>query len=84
MTVNNNHTYKYYGTFESLKTLVSEADFGIVSSAEELNKCEIRTVGGGIIDWWKSTGTIHLKGKKDLIELLEINIFHSFQRKNYK
>jgi len=62
---------KYHGTFDELKNLLKSA--GILGEWHSDGKGlqTFRSVGGGILNWWQSTGTIQFQGKPDAMAVLK-------------
>lgn len=64
---------KYMGTFEELEGIVYAT--GILGKWQEdkTGKHTFRSVRGGVLDWWPSTGTIRYQGEDDAKIVLELS-----------
>src|SRR5574337_304495 len=56
---------KYDGTLSDLKATIEGCGFSIESASEQQNGHQIRTNEGEIVNWFTSTGTLQVQGKKE-------------------
>jgi hypothetical protein len=64
-------TLKFRGTYAKLQKCVSRTGFdGEWSNLKDQQK-QYRTTDGGILNWWRSTGTISFQGRESAARQLE-------------
>ena len=56
---------KYNGTLSDLKATIEGCGFCIESVTEQQNGHQLRTKEGAIVNWFTSTGTLSVQGKKE-------------------
>jgi predicted nucleotide-binding protein len=57
---------KHSGTLDDLKSIVGSCGFTVIGEKENANGWQIRTDKGAIINWFPSTSTLQIQGKKDV------------------
>jgi predicted nucleotide-binding protein len=62
------------GSLEELKTVITGSGHEISSVHEREHGYQIRTEGGGICNWYPSTGTLQIQGKRDKKDKLKADI----------
>ena len=56
---------KYKGTIEELKSLITSAGVSIDNDSDHGNFHQVKIVGGAIINWYPTTGTVQFQGKAE-------------------
>lgn len=62
---------KHAGTLEDLTTMLNGCGFTVAEVRDQEHGHQIRTSQGAIVNWYSSTGTISIQGKKEAKERLE-------------
>lgn len=62
---------KHEGTLDDLQTIIQGCGFHIDQVTKQQHGHQIRTAEGAIVNWYPSTGTINLQGKKETRKQLE-------------
>lgn len=68
---------KHNGSLEDLRSIISGCGFTIDEVRGQEHCQQIRTAEGAIVNWFPSTGTVNIQGKKDVRERLT-NAWHSY------
>ena len=68
---------RYNRSIKELEELI-EKEFSIKEIKEINNGFQIKTSNGGVINWYKRTGTILLQGKKVEKDLINSYLFSCF------
>ena len=55
-------TNKFHGTFTDLLNCIQTMGYEVRWKDEGENLCVVRTMDGGVVNWWKSTRTIQFQG----------------------
>jgi predicted nucleotide-binding protein len=68
---------KHTGTLDDLKTLIQGCGFRVDEVLDTEHGHQVRTTEGAIINWYPTTGTVQIQGKKVVKERL-IEAWHSY------